>query len=866
VASPWLSSLRVKLLLLVVLAMGPALGVVIHAGLERRREALERAGIGAQSTARGAARLQEEVFDDARQFLNAVALFPGVRDLDAAECSRLLPRLLREARRVGDLGILDADGKVLAGTATREAAGIEDRSFFQRALQTKRFAVGRLHEEGGVRTVRVGFPLVGQAGAVRAVLFASVDLVALHAALHRLDLPSGSVVQVLDEGGRVLARYPDPSHDPGVAGADAGISERGQAFPDAGSVSVRGPDGVDRRFGFAPLRSGGDATGGIVAVGVPERAVVASAEADLLQSALLVAGAAALALGASWFFGNRLIVDRVDGLLRATRRLSTGEIRARRSVRDPGSGELGQLERAFDEMALSLEVRTHELRTAEAKYRELVEVMPAVFWSVVPGRGLEYVSPQIRALTGHGPEEWVAGRARWDERAEPADREGLARAVAEAMERGGGYQAEYRLGTGSGVPVWVREHGAVDRAGPGGAARVRGFLVDVSERKVLEQQFLQAQKMEALGRLSASVAHDFNNLLTVISGYGQLLQSRFAEDPAARGQLEEIARASERASVLTRQLLHFSRRREPDPAVVDLNEAMGALDRMIGRLIGDRIAVETSFASGIWRVRVDRGHLDQVVMNLVVNARDAMPGGGTLHLRTENAALDAPSSAALGAGARPGDFAVLTVADTGCGMDDATRARIFEPFFTTKGEGKGTGLGLATVDEIVRAAGGFIDLHTAPGKGAAFRIHLPRYEGPETAPVPAAESARGAATPRRVLLVDDDSSIRGFALQFLRDEGHTVVEAATAAEARRAASGAETPFELLLVDLSLPDGDGGSLARELAAMPGRPKVVVMSGFSPSLLREEGCESGGFLFLQKPFRIAELREAIYRVFA
>jgi CheY-like chemotaxis protein len=199
-------------------------------------------------------------------------------------------------------------------------------------------------------------------------------------------------------------------------------------------------------------------------------------------------------------------------------------------------------------------------------------------------------------------------------------------------------------------------------------------------------------------------------------------------------------------------------------------------------------------------------------------------------------------------------------------MDDATRARIFEPFFTTKGEGKGTGLGLATVDEIVRAAGGFIDLHTAPGKGAAFRIHLPRYEGPETAPVPAAESARGAATPRRVLLVDDDSSIRGFALQFLRDEGHTVVEAATAAEARRAASGAETPFELLLVDLSLPDGDGGSLARELAAMPGRPKVVVMSGFSPSLLREEGCESGGFLFLQKPFRIAELREAIYRVFA
>jgi two-component system cell cycle sensor histidine kinase/response regulator CckA len=865
-APPWLSSLRVKILLLVVVATGPALGVVVHAGMERRREALERAGLEAQGSARAAARLQEEVFDEARQFLNAVALFPAVRDLDREDCARLLPRLLREERRTGDLGILDADGEVLAGSAPGVVGGGADRSFFQRALQTKRFAVGRLQGENGGRTVRVGFPLVGQGGAVRGVLFATVDLAVLHAVLHRLDLPQGSVVQVLDDGGRVLARYPDPLHEPGVPGSGAGVFERGMALPDAGSVSVRGPDGVARRFGFAPLRSAGDATGGIVAVGVPERAVVAAAETDLIESTLLVVGAALLALGASWFFGNRLIVDRVDGLLRATRRLSTGEIRARRSARDPGPGELGQLERAFDEMALSLEVRTDELRSAEARYRELVEVMPAVFWSWRPGSGLEYVSPQIGALTGRAPEAWIGGTAKWEERAEPADRDGLAKAVAGALEGRGGYQAEYRVRNAEGATTWVREHGAVDRAGPGGAVRVRGFLVDVSERKTLERQFLQAQKMEALGRLSASVAHDFNNLLTVISGYGQLLQSRFASEPEVKGQLEEIARAAERASVLTRQLLHFSRRREADPQVVDVNDALAALDRMVRRLIGDRIAVETSFAPEPWPVRVDRGHLDQVVMNLVVNARDAMTGRGTLHVRTENCSLDAPAASDLGPAARPGDFVVLTVADTGCGMDEATRARIFEPFFTTKGEGKGTGLGLPTVDEIVRGAGGFIDLRTAPGRGTAFRIHFPRYEGPEAARVAAAESVRGAATPRHVLLVDDDASIRGFALQFLRDEGHTVVEAASAAEARRAAAAATTPFDLLLVDVSLPDADGGDLARELAAAPSRPRVVMMSGFSPAHLREEGRESGGFRFLQKPFRPADLREAIHRVFA
>src|SRR5258706_9433045 len=396
---PWFGSLRIKLLLLVVLAMGPAFAVVLHAGLERRREALEHAGLEAQATAKGAAQLEERVFDEARQFLNGVALVPAVRDLDPRECALVLPRILRDEKRFGDIGILDAAGRLLAGTGPSAERGPADPSFFQRALQTKRFAVGRLHEEDGVRTVRVGFPVTGMGGAVRAVLFASVDLEALHAALLRSQLPPESVVLVLDEGGQVLARYPDPSLDPGVPGAAAVDLGRGVTLSEAGSVSVTGVDRVARRFGYAPLRSGGDATGGIVAVGVPESTVVAAAEADLLRSAILVAAAAMVALGASWFFGNRFIVDRVDGLLKATRRLSTGEIRARRNPRNPPAGELGQLEQAFDEMAMSLEVRTDELRSAEAKYRELVEVLPAAFWSARPGAGLEYVSPQFRALT-----------------------------------------------------------------------------------------------------------------------------------------------------------------------------------------------------------------------------------------------------------------------------------------------------------------------------------------------------------------------------------------------------------------------------------------------------------------------------------
>jgi len=241
-----------------------------------------------------------------------------------------------------------------------------------------------------------------------------------------------------------------------------------------------------------------------------------------------------------------------------------------------------------------------------------------------------------------------------------------------------------------------------------------------------------------------------------------------------------------------------------------------------------------------------------------------MSSGGLLSLRTENATLGEEAARALSPAARPGEFVRLTVADDGCGMEESVRARIFEPFFTTKGEGKGTGLGLSTVEEIVRGAGGFIVLESAPGRGTAFRIHFPRHAGDAAAPAAAAAPQQPRTKGKRILLVEDDPSIRGFAREFLRADGHSVVEAGGAEEGRRLSLQANPPFELLIVDVSLPDGDGGKLAQDLAAGPGHPKVVVMSGFSPSLLKEEGVASIGFHFLQKPFRPADLRAAIAHV--
>ncbi|HEU4396096.1 MAG TPA: ATP-binding protein, partial [Planctomycetota bacterium] len=779
-------------------------------------------------------------------------------DLDLDACTPLLPQLLARQPGLKELGLLGPDGRVLVSAGERPPPE-PDRALFARALQSRRFAVGIGGMPDGSLVLRSGHPIFDAGGSVKAVLYAGAALAPLDDVVRRVPLPADTIVQVLDDGGRPIAQVPRGKP---AAGADPAAPPVGPAAEEVGE------DGVARRRALTPLRSAGDPTGGMIAVSLPLRALTGPAEADLLRSMAVVGSVAAIALLASWLFGSWFIMDRVNGLLKATRRLSTGNAKARRPGRAGRGGELGALERAFDEMAMSLEARTNELRRAEALYREIVEMNPAAFYvsSADLDAAAQYVSPRMEELTGWPPSEWTARPGLRRDIVDPADRERVVRDLEEAARNGGSWEIEYRVQRRDGRVTWVRDRGVVLPDGEAGRGLVRGFLVDVSDRKALEQQFLQAQKMEALGRLSASVAHDFNNLLTVMSGYSQLLQMRFGSDAAVKGQLEEITRAADRASVLTRQLLHFSRRQGAEPVVLDLNDALNSLDRMVRRLIGDRIDVKTSLAPGLHPVRVDRGHVDQVVMNLVVNARDAMPNGGTLHIRTENVDLD-EEAARRRDGAKPGPHVCLVVADTGCGMDEAVKERVFEPFFTTKGEGKGTGLGLSTVYGIVRQARGHIVLDTAPGKGSAFSILLPRHEGALTATA-AARTATGSLPPRAcsVLVIEDDEALGRLARDCLEAEGHRVVVAGTVAEARAAVDRPGAAFDAIVADASLPDGDGGKFAGDLTKEKPGLAVVIVSGFSRAQLREEGCDASGFPFVAKPYRPADLRGALDRALA
>jgi nitrogen-specific signal transduction histidine kinase len=373
----------------------------------------------------------------------------------------------------------------------------------------------------------------------------------------------------------------------------------------------------------------------------------------------------------------------------------------------------------------------------------------------------------------------------------------------------------------------------------------------------------QASRMEAVGQLAGGIAHDFNNLLTAILGYAQLLSERPLGD-AALAEVAEIGRAAERAASLTRQLLAFSRQQVQRTAVFVLNDVVRDTEAMLSRLLGEDVRVSRELAGDLGRVKADPGQIEQVLVNLALNARDAMPKGGALRIETRNVDLDEGYVAAHPAGT-PGPYVMLAVTDDGCGMDAATLSRIFEPFFTTKPAGKGTGLGLATVYGIVKQSGGFVWVYSDPGHGSTFRIYLPRVQDPATA-------RRESGTPRRrpprgtetVLLVEDDEAVRRFARRVLEQNGHTVFEAASGAEAVNVARPNAAAIRIVVTDVVMPEMSGLVLQRRLDAIGVKAPVLFMSGHPTDAVALRGVEAANVSFLQKPFTPGDLLFKVRRV--
>ena len=503
-----------------------------------------------------------------------------------------------------------------------------------------------------------------------------------------------------------------------------------------------------------------------------------------------------------------------------------------------------------------------ELRASEERFRQVAENIREVFWLSDPVNSkILYVSPAYEAIWGRTTESLYRSPGDWLEAIHPDDRERVRRGYfAEGLA--GTYDEVYRIIRPDNAIRWVHDRGFPVRDATGRVYRIAGVAEDITERKQLEEQFRHSQKMEAVGRLAGGVAHDFNNLLTVITGYSELMLAQLRPADPLHGFVEQVRLAGERAAGLTRQLLTFSRKQILKPVSLDLNVLFKEMEKMLRRLIGEDIDLLVSPHAPLWQVRADAGQIEQVVMNLVVNARDAMPKGGKLTIESGNVELD-NSYVSRHPEVLPGKYVQLAVSDTGCGMDAATQARIFEPFFSTKGE-KGTGLGLATVYGIVKQSGGSIDVYSEPGVGTSFKIYLPREQAKQVQSKSVAGikmSVRGTET---VLLAEDEPGVRSLAKFVLESNGYTVLEAKNGGEALLLCEQFKGTIHLLATDVIMPQMSGPQLAGRLARLQPGMKVLYLSGYTDDAIVHHGVLDPDTPFLQKPFSPQALRSKVREV--
>ena len=491
------------------------------------------------------------------------------------------------------------------------------------------------------------------------------------------------------------------------------------------------------------------------------------------------------------------------------------------------------------------------LRRSEERLRAVMDVAPVAIIRVDRNYHVQFWNPAAERIFGWTAEE-VLGRPYplGDPRHKDEAKELFDRAFSGHTHKA----VEIRRTRKDGTPVHIRMWNATIRDDSGEVIGLVGVLADVTEQRALEQRLLQSQKLEAVGQLAGGIAHDFNNVLTAVRGHAELLLEGTSAEGSGRQDLEEIRRNADRATRLTRQLLAFSRQQVLQPRVVDLGAVVSGMETMLRRLIGEHIRLDLSIEEGLGRVEADPTQIEQVLLNLAVNARDAMVDGGRLLLRLENAELTTEQARSYPYQVIPGRYVRLVVSDTGHGMSEEVRGRVFEPFFTTKGLSHGTGLGLATVFGIVKQSGGYIWVHSEERRGSDFEVLLPRVEKalPRTRQ-PRDTAAAGGGGSETVLLVEDDEAVRRLAHRVLKRSGYTVLEAGHPLDALDTVLPShDGPIHLLVTDVVMPDMDGHQLAEHVAARYPGIRTIFMSGYTEDEVVRRGIVTGSSLFLQKPF--------------
>jgi len=746
----WHSSLRIRVLLPAALVAIPALILLVYMSVQQRREAESDITRNAEQLARIATVDQERLIEGTRQLLIALSQSRDVREAregNVEGCNSYLNQLIRQyGSTYNNIGFADSDGMIVcSGFGT--PVSIANREYFTGALATRDFAAGAfgIGRQTGRPSLQFGYPVMTATGGVSGVVFAAVDLNRLNEGLTDRDWPRDANLIVTDRQNTIVAKHPDwqswlgqsLAHDP----ITKLIGNRVTGTIDFAEKNSR------ELFAFSRITKPAG-TGLTVRVFIDKTEAMAAADRAMYEGLVAIGLVAMLVMAGVTAASERLLMEPIDQLAKASRRLADGDLGAR-AASSTAIPELNELGKDFDHMAAALQERE--------------------------------------------------------------------------------------------------------------AARLRVEM----ERKELEQQYHQAQKMDAVGRLAGGIAHDFNNMLTAILGYCELLLEDQSTTDSQRSDIREIDRAGRTAATLTRQLLAFSRREIVEPKVISLNTVVSSMDKMLHLLLGENIEIEGKLTRDLDFVKADQSQLEQVVLNLMVNARDAMASGGRVRIETANVnAMRGITSSYLAAPA--GRYVMLAVADEGCGISSEVKPHLFEPFFTTKGAGKGTGLGLATIYGIVKQNGGGISVDSEIGRGSVFRIYLRRTDdrpvearSEETVTI----SVPGKAT---ILVVEDDSGIRELASKVLSRYGYEVLTACGGDEAGTVSNGHDGPIDILLSDVVMPGMSGPKVAAMLTASRPAMKVVYMSGYTDDAIVRHGVMAHDVPFIQKPFTPERLHNKILEV--
>ena len=596
-------------------------------------------------------------------------------------------------------------------------------------------------------------------------------------------------------------------------------------------------------------------------VGYPRTLVLAPARAFLGRMLVVALVFVAISVALATLLAYRL-TQPLHELATAAGKISGGDHTERIAVRR--RDELGLLGRAFDTMADRVERAYDELRKSHEQTHLLLATAHIGVWELRLDTNRMTCSDSMRVVHAREADPLPQSRAAFLEQVHPEDRAALRRVLEGREADGDAIDLEYRAVAADGSIRWIEGRARLKRDDEQRVTSVLGASHDVTMRRQLESQLRQAQKMEAVGQLAGGVAHDFNNLLTVITSYSGMLLTELPSGDTVRDDVQQISQAADRAAILTRQLLAFSRQQVLEPRVLDVNAVVRNIEQMLRRLVREDVRLVTALAPGLGRVYADAGQLEQVIVNLAVNARDAMPDGGTLAIETAEVELGA-EYARLHPEVRPGRYVMLAVSDTGSGMDAATQARVFEPFFTTKDLGRGTGLGLSTVYGIVKQSDGHISLDSEPGVGTTFRVYLPRTSVSGTSRMPGETHPAVRAGSETILLVEDDAQVGAAAHRILTRAGYTVLAATNGTDALRLCGQHDGAVDLLLTDMEMPDMSGRELAEQVRGLHPVVRTAFMSGYTEDGVLRQGTFEPGTVFIPKPFTprtlTQKLREAL-----